>query len=45
MTMRSGPNALRYVLGLIVASSEEHGVVYAFDYFVTPILKSMKTIN
>ena len=45
MIMRSSPNVLRYVLGLIVASAEEHGVVYAFDYFVTPILKSMKTIN
>ena len=45
MTMRSSPNALRYVLGLIVASAEEHGVVYAFGYFAIPILKSMKAIN
>ena len=43
--MRSSPDALRDVIALIVASVEEHGVVYAFDYFVTPILKSMKTIN
>ena len=43
--MRSSPSALRDVIGLIVVSAEEHGVVYAFDYFVTPILKSMKTIN
>ena len=43
--MRSSPDALRDVIGLIVASAEEHGVVYAFDYFVTPILKSIKTIN
>ena len=43
--MRSSPDALRDVIGLIVASAEEDGVVYAFDCFVKPILKSMKTIN
>ena len=45
MTMRSSPNAVTYVFGLRVASAEEHGVVYAFDYFLIQILKSMKTIN
>ena len=43
--MRSSPDALSDVIGVIVSSAEEHGVVYAFDYFVTPILKSMKAIN